>query len=89
MATNLIRVQRGKETRIVQRGMEPAGFTVVENVQAPQQAPKQDERPLNEMPPSYLKDVKNDDLRAFLDEHDIEHTEDMQKKDLIPLVQKA
>ena len=89
MATNLIRARRGKETRIVQRGMEPAGFRYVEDVQATQQATKPDERPLNEMPPSYLKDVRNELLRAFLDEQGIAHTEDMQKKDLIPLVQKA
>jgi len=77
---NKVRVSNGKQTMIVQKSMIPAGYKIVEGYKEPIQ------EELSEKTVAQLKKVKNDDLKAYLDENKIEYSEDATKDDLIKAI---
>jgi hypothetical protein len=75
-----VRVSNGKETMIVQKAMIPSGYKVVEDYKEPVQ------EDLATKTEAQLKKVKNDDLKAYLDDNKVEYSEEATKDDLIAAI---
>jgi hypothetical protein len=75
-----VRVSNGKQTMIVQKSMIPAGYKIVGDYKEPVQ------EDLATKTEAQLKKVKKEDLAKYLDDNNVEYSEDATKDDLIAAI---
>lgn len=73
-----VRVSNGKQTLVVQKAMIPFGFEVIGDHKEPV--------PYDQRSKEELKEVGNDNLKAFLDSNNVEYKSNATKDDLIKAI---